>query len=258
MQKLTDKVAIITGAARGQGLATGRLFAAEGATVVLTDIRADSFQSVAHEFGDRAQFHAHDVSKQADWETVVSSTLARFGHIDILVNNAGVVHIAPFLDSELSDLERVLNVNLVGTYLGMKSVLPSMLEHQTGSIINISSISGLTGMEGMALYSASKWGVRGLTRSVALEVAGRGVRINSVHPGAIDTPMLNPNADLDPVAAAQQQGIPIGRLGRPDEVAKVSLFLASEDSSYVTGAELQVDGGWTSGVGSEGAVAPAL
>lgn len=254
MTKLQGKVAIITGAARGQGAATAQLFAREGCAVIVTDISGGD--DVMRDVGDLGRFHRHDVADAADWRKVVDAATAEFGRIDILVNNAGVVHIGDFLGTSPADFQKVLNINLMGAFHGMQAVLPGMLERKAGSIVNISSVSGMTGMAGMSIYSASKWGIRGLTRSVALEVAPHGIRINSIHPGAINTPMLNPNNDIDQNAAARHQRIAMGRLGQPDEIANASLFLASDDASYMTGTEMVIDGAWIAGLTSDGAVDP--
>lgn len=246
--RLQGKVAIITGAARGQGEATARLFAAEGATVILTDRLVDQGEAVAREIGGDARFCAHDVTDEAAWAAIVKETLAAHGKIDVLVNNAAITAFTPILDTSREDLDRILAINLVGPYLGIQAVVPAMARQKSGSIVNISSVNGLRGTVGMSAYDASKWGVRGISKALALELAPDGIRVNSVHPGAIDTPMLNPNGDLDSAQAAQEYGIAFGRIGRPIEVAHASLFLASDDASYVTGAELAVDGAWTSGL----------
>jgi 3alpha(or 20beta)-hydroxysteroid dehydrogenase len=257
MERLKGKVAIVTGAARGQGAATAKLFLENGATVILTDIRSDDAHSLMSELpSQQTRCHRLDVADEQSWALVVNETVREFKRIDVLVNNAGIVHLAPFLQTTKTDLERLLSVNLFGPFLGMRAVLPHMLTRGAGSIINISSISGLTGMAGMSAYSASKWGLRGITRSAAYEFAARGVRVNSIHPGAIDTPMVNPHGNLDSRAAARQQRIPIGRLGMPSEIAQATLFLASDDASYISGAEIVVDGGWTTALPSEGAVDP--
>ena len=247
MNRLQGKIALITGAAQGQGSATARLFAQHGATVILTDIQ-EKGAHVAAQIGAAARFHLHDVSDEAAWNHIVSSTISELGHLDILINNAAVAHFAPIVDTQKADFERVLAINLVGPYLGMKTVLPKMLSRGRGSIVNVSSVNGLRGTSAMCAYDASKWGLRGMTKTVALEVSGAGVRVNSIHPGAIDTPMLNPNNDLDPQKTGQQYGIPLGRTGRAEEVAEASLFLASDAASYISGAELCVDGAWSAGL----------
>jgi 3alpha(or 20beta)-hydroxysteroid dehydrogenase len=248
MNRLQGKVAIVTGAARGQGEITARLFAAEGALVVVTDVLQDEGRAVAKDIGGAATFIAHDVSSEAAWEQVAAEALRLFGHIDILINNAAINYLKPLAATPRADFDKVLAINLVGPFLGMKAVAPQMRQQKSGSIVNISSVNGLRGTTGMSIYDASKWGVRGMTKSLALELAPQGIRVNSVHPGAIDTPMLNPNGDLDPVNAGKEFGIAIGRIGRPSEVAQASLFLASDEASYISGAELAVDGAWTAGL----------
>ena len=247
MSRLKDKVAIITGAARGQGEATARLFAAEGCAVVMTDLLEAEGEAVASSIGDRARYLRQDVSSEADWANVVDLALSAFGKVDILLNNAAIAHFAAIEDTSKDDLVRLLTVNVVGQYLGIKAVLPLMKRARTGSIVNISSVDGLRGTTGLSAYDACKWGVRGLTKAVALEGAPFNVRANSVHPGAIDTPMLNPAGASDTTPIATGLGIPSGRVGQPAEVAAVSLFLASDDASYVSGAELAVDGAWRAG-----------
>lgn len=248
MGRLQDKVAIVTGAARGQGEATARLFAAEGARVVLTDVLTQEGREVARALGDRAMFLEHDVTDEAAWATVVNETLDRFGQVDVLVNNAAVSLFAPLMDTSKADFDRVLSINLIGCFLGMKAVVPTMQAARRGSIVNISSVNGLRGTVGMSAYDAGKWAVRGMSKAVALELAPHGIRVNTVHPGAIDTPMLNPGNALDTGKMAKTFGIAFGRVGRPDEVAQASLFLASDDASYISGAELAVDGTWSAGL----------
>jgi 3alpha(or 20beta)-hydroxysteroid dehydrogenase len=247
MGRLQGKRAIVTGAARGQGEATARLFAAEGAKVVIADVLEDEGRTLAAELGDAALFIRLDISSEEGWAAAVAQTLDRFGGIEVLINNGAVTYYNGILKTPKADLERILAINAMGPYLGMKAVLPTMIAARRGSIVNISSVNGLRGTYGMSAYDAAKWAVRGMTKSVALEMAQHGIRVNSVHPGAIDTPMLNPNDD-DMQALAQELVIPFRRVGRPAEVAAASLFLASDEAAYVSGAELAVDGAWTSGL----------
>jgi len=248
MNRLDNKVAIITGAARGQGEATARLFAAEGCSVILTDVLKPEGEAVAASIGQGALFVQHDVSSEEDWAAVVETATSTFGKVDILVNNAAIAHFASIEDTGKDDLMRLLSVNVVGQYLGIKAVLPLMKAARRGSIVNISSVDGLRGTTGLSAYDACKWGVRGLTKAVALEGAAFNVRANTVHPGAIDTPMLNPTGATDTTPIAKGLGIPFGRVGQSPEVAAASLFLASDEASYVSGAELAVDGAWTAGL----------
>jgi 3alpha(or 20beta)-hydroxysteroid dehydrogenase len=240
MGRLQDKVAIITGAASGQGAAEARLFAAEGAKVVVTDI-SDAGAAVAAELGDAGVFVHHDVASESDWSAVVGKTLERFGRIDVLVNNAGVYKPANLVDTDHALWDLHYRVNQYSVFLGMKAVVATMTAAGRGSIVNISSQAGMNNMAGMFAYASSKWAVRGMTKLAASEFGGAGIRVNSVHPGIIDTPMLGTNT---PERLKQFEAlVPMGRLGTPDEVAELVLFLASDAASYVTGSEITIDGG---------------
>lgn len=243
--RLDGKVAIVTGAARGQGESEARLFAAAGARVVLTDLLAEEGEAVAASIGEAAVFVRHDVTSADGWAEVAERAREAFGRIDVLVNNAGIWRTAP-VDQETEErFERILRINLVGPFLGIRAVVPSMREAGGGSIVNISSTAGLRGIPGHAAYGSSKFGLRGLTRSSALDLAADGIRVNSVHPGAIDTPMI--------AAAGYERGAggfdraPLHRVGVPEDVAELVLFLASDASSYITGTEFAIDGGLTTG-----------
>lgn len=240
--RLAGKVAIVTGAARGQGEAEARLFAAEGARVVLTDVLADEVAAVAASLGAAAAAMAHDVSDEGTWSDVVALATDRFGGVDVLVNNAAIHRIRPLLDETPDDLHRILDVNLVGAILGMKAVVPVMEERGGGSIVNISSLAAQSGFWGHGAYAAAKWGLRGVSRVAAVELGPLGIRVNSVYPGMVDTAMLPPAGDPG-TDAARTAHLPLGRVGRPSEVAETVLYLASDASSYVTGAELVIDGG---------------
>lgn len=244
MSRLAGKVAIITGAARGQGEATARLFADEGCTVILTDVLETEGQAVAASIGGAARFMRHDISDEGAWARVVAAA----GQVDILINNAAIPLFQRIENTTKQDVERLLSINAVGTFLGIKAVLPLMKEARKGSIVNISSINGFRGTVGMSAYDMCKWAIRGVTKSAALEAAAFNVRVNSVHPGAIDTPMLNPSDEPAGEGMAKALGIPFGRVGLPKEIAYASLFLASDEASYVSGAELAVDGAWSSGL----------
>lgn len=248
MGRLAGKVAIVTGGARAMGAATVRLFAAEGAKVVIADVLADEGQALAAEIGEAAAFVRLDVTDEANWRAVVDETTARFGAVDVLVNNAGIITFSSLTDTSLEDFERVLRVNLVGAFLGMKTVGAAMLAKGAGSIVNISSLDGMRGVNSLGAYASSKWGLRGLTKVAALEFGHRGVRVNSVHPGGVNTPMANPMVASADQLNADYGRVPLQRIGEPEEVARASLFLASDEASYVCGAELLVDGGWMSGV----------
>lgn len=242
MRRLEGKIALVTGGARGQGEQEGRLFAAEGARVVLTDVLDDEGKATAADIGEAATYHHHDVTSEHDWESVVAAVIEEHGHIDVLVNNAGIFSISPMVLTSEAEYRRVIDVNQIGTFLGMKAVAPHMAERRAGSIINISSVAGLGGSPGMIAYAASKWAVRGMTRSAAMELAGSNVRVNSIHPGIIETPML---AEFTKWGIMPQviERVPLGRSADAHEVAQLALFLASDDSSYCTGSEFTIDGG---------------
>ena len=244
MARLKEKVAIITGAARGQGLACARLFAEEGAEVVMTDVLAAEGQSAADEIG--ASFHHHNVSSEEEWQVVADTTLSEFGRIDILVNNAGIFHSASLRKHTLEDFRRILEVNVVGAFNGMKAVAPAMVEQRGGSIINISSAAGLRASVGAIGYGASKFAVTGMTKTAAVELAKHGVRVNSVHPGAIETEMLMEVAGGDASRIQRfASGAPMKRNAEPKEIARMVLFLASDEASFSTGSEFVADGGVT-------------
>ena len=240
--RLDGKVALITGGARGQGGAEGELFAAEGATVHLTDVLVDEGEALAARIG--GTFHQHDVTDADAWEAIVKTVVADHGRIDVFVNNAGIFRIAPLLATDRELWDRIIAVNQTGVYLGLAAVAPVMVSQRSGSIINISSIAGLRGAGTAFAYGASKWAVRGMTRSAAQELAPHQVRVNSIHPGIIDTPMA---AEFDRVGVRQTltERIPVGYMATADDVAKLALFLASDDSTYCTGSEFVVDGGFT-------------
>jgi 3alpha(or 20beta)-hydroxysteroid dehydrogenase len=244
MGRLEGKVALITGGARGQGAQEAELFASEGAAVVITDVLDDEGKQTAASIGEQATYHHHDVTREADWTGVVEAILSEHGQLDVLVNNAGIVAISPLVMTTEEDYRRVIDVNQVGVFLGMKAVVPHMVERQTGSIVNISSVAGLMGSPGMIAYGASKWAVRGMTKAVALEVASFGVRVNSIHPGIIETPMLE-EFERWGIMSAVMQRVPVGRKADAVEVARLALYLASDESAYSTGSEFVVDGGMT-------------
>lgn len=241
MGRVDGRVAIVTGGARGLGAAQARLLAAEGASVVVTDVLAEQGRELAGQLGDRARFVDHDVSDAAGWSEVVRAAEDAFGPVSVLVNNAGILREAPLESLDEADYRRVVDVNQVGVFLGMRAVVPSMRRAGGGSIVNISSVAGIVGFPGFLGYVASKWAIRGMTKAAALELAGDRIRVNSVHPGVIDTEMTRGLSAGDAAVAAQ----PIPRKGRPEEIARLVCFLASDESSFSTGSEFVADGGLT-------------
>ena len=244
MTDLDGKVAIITGGARGQGAAEATLFVANGATVLIADVLDDIGVETARSLGDHAQYQHLDVTDESGWAQVVEVAIRQFGRLDILVNNAGIFRLASVIDTSLEMYEQIMAVNATGVFLGMKAVAPTMMAQRSGCVINISSVAGLQGAGGAFAYSTSKWAVRGMTKAAAQELAPYGVRVNSVHPGIIDTAMLQ-EFDAAGVREAVRARIPLGREAQPAEVAELVLYLASDASRYSTGSEFVVDGGMT-------------
>lgn len=247
MGRLSGKVAIVTGASQGMGEATARLFASEGAKVVLGDVKEDAGKAVAKSIGDDALFQKLDVSSDESWRDLVAAAVSRFGGVDVLVNNAGLVHFTAIENFNPNDANAILGVNIVGPMLGAKHCVPHMKAKRKGVIVNISSVDGLRGCNGLTLYTASKWAVRGLTKSLAYELGPAGIRVCSVHPGAVDTPMGNHRGQKGDELNANYKRVPLQRIGQPEEIARASLFVASDEASYITGAEIAVDGGWSAG-----------
>jgi 3alpha(or 20beta)-hydroxysteroid dehydrogenase len=242
MAMLDGKVAIVTGAARGQGAAAARRFVEEGAQVVVADVLDDAGAETVAALGDAARYRHLDVSSEQGWDDVVAETVADFGKLDVLVNNAGVLHFSALPDTTLADYERVIRVNQIGTFLGMRAA--SRVMGAGGSIVNLSSVEGIAGMPYVVAYTASKFAIRGMTKVAALELGPRGIRVNSVHPGMIDTKMVQDaigghEVDLTPVT----KKLALQRVGRAEEIAELVLFLASDRSSYSTGSEFIADGG---------------
>lgn len=241
MQRFAGKTAIVSGAARGMGASHCRAIAAEGGNVVVADILDDDGKALAEELGDIARFVHLDVTDAAAWEQAVATAKEAFGGVHVLVNNAGVLAQGAIIEGDPDAFRRVIDINLTGVYLGMRAAAPAIRDAGGGAIVNISSTAGLQGYAYLSGYAASKWGVRGLTKVAALELGPLGIRVNSVHPGPIETPMT---ADIgDDVAAGQ----PIARFGAPEEVSRLVCFLASDDASYSTGTEFVIDGGQTTG-----------
>lgn len=257
MGKLDGRVVLITGAARGQGEQEARLFAAEGANVVLADVLDEQGEALAKEIGDSARYLHLDVSREEEWTAAVAATTEAFGRLDGLVNNAGILRFNELASTPLEEYQLVVQVNQVGAFLGMRAAIPALEAAGGGTIVNTASYTALSGMALLTSYAATKAAIVGMTRVAAMEVAAKGIRVNAMCPGAIDTPMSNP-AQLDPdsdLAASSaaldefyKKLLPMGRIGRPAEVAKLALFLTSDDSSYITGQPFVIDGGWLAGI----------
>jgi 3alpha(or 20beta)-hydroxysteroid dehydrogenase len=252
MGRLDGKVALITGGARGMGKSHVRSFVAEGARVVFGDVLDDLGPAVAAELGQEScRYLHHDVTSEPDWAAAVAAAVGTFGRLDILVNNAGILVQAPITEMPLTEFRRVLDVNAGGCWLGMKSVVEPMKAAGGGSIINISSIEGLTGAADCTAYAASKFAIRGMTKAAAQELGRFGIRVNSVHPGGILTAMVFDTAQTMDAERGERymKALPLGRFGKSREVSKLVAFLASDESSYCTGAEFVADGGILSGPG---------
>jgi 3alpha(or 20beta)-hydroxysteroid dehydrogenase len=258
MGRLDGKVALITGGARGMGKSHVRHFVAEGARVVFGDVLDDKGRYVADGLGTQScRYVHHDVTSEDDWAVAVATATEVFGGLDVLVNNAGVLRFASITDMPLADFRQILDVNAVGCWLGMKSVIEPMKAGGGGSIVNISSIEGFTGAAGLSAYSASKFAVRGMTKAAAQELGQFGIRVNSVHPGGVMTRMIMEQISATQTAVpghvvdgeAFLKALPISRMAEPIEISRLVAFLASDDSSYSTGSEFVADGGVLSGPG---------
>ncbi len=246
--RLENKVAFVSGGARGMGAAEAKLFAREGAKVVIGDVLDDEghqAEAAINELGGECLYVHLDVSNEENWASAISDTVSRFGKLDILVNNAGVVSRVMLEELSVSEWDRVMDINAKGVFLGTKAAIPEMRKAGGGSIVNISSISGFAGQSYVsAAYNASKGAVRIFTKSTAIQYAAEGIRANSIHPGPIDTPMTAFRQGDPAAIAASIARVPIGRNGVPDDVAYGVLYLASDESSFVTGSELVIDGGY--------------
>ncbi|MBV1907450.1 MAG: glucose 1-dehydrogenase [Pseudomonadales bacterium] len=250
MGKLEGRVAIVTGAARGQGAAEAKILIQEGARVMLTDVLDSEGEALARELGENAKYMHHDVCNEDEWLSVLAATEDQFGAVQILVNNAGILKLGKLTETPLEEYMQVINVNQVGVFLGMKTVAGSMKKAGGGSMVNISSIDGLVGMTFATAYVASKFAVRGMTKVAALELGQFGIRVNSIHPGGVQTKMVE---DLG--TGGESSGgnmfnkVPLGRIGQPEDIARLVLFLASDDSNYSSGGEFLIDGGMLAGFG---------
>jgi 3alpha(or 20beta)-hydroxysteroid dehydrogenase len=245
---LVGACAIVTGAARGQGAAEARALVAEGARVLVTDVLDDEGEALVKELGDAARYQHLDVTDETQWTQAVAAAEAAFGPVRVLVNNAGILRHGTLVQTDRAAFELTMTVNVTGSYLGMRAVTPSMTKLGVGSIVNISSVGGLTGQKGAIAYVTSKWAVRGMTKAAATELAKYGIRVNSIHPGAIKTRMIADDSFDDAAFIARHKDrMPIRRMGTSEDVAEAVVFLASDRSSYITGAELTVDGGWAIG-----------
>ncbi|AZM57702.1 short-chain dehydrogenase [Streptomyces sp. WAC 01529] len=260
--KLNGRVIIVTGAARGQGEQEARLFAAEGAKVIVADVLDAQGEALAKEIGEEegegAATYVHlDVGREADWRAAVALAKEAHGKIDGLVNNAGILRFNELVHTPLEEFQQVIQVNQVGCFLGIRTVAPEIAAAGGGTIVNTASYTALTGMAYVGAYAATKHAILGLTRVAALELAAKNIRVNAVCPGAVDTPMTNP-AQLDPaadpeaakeaVAGLYKKLVPLGRIGTAREIAALALFLTGDDSTYITGQPFVIDGGWLAGV----------
>jgi len=246
MSRLSGKVAVITGASQGMGASHARSFVAQGAKVILGDVNEEGGAKLASELGQNALFVKQDVTRKADWDTIIKLGKERFGHINVLVNNAGIIGtLASTIDLTEQEYQRICSVNQTAVFLGMQAVIPGMLQAGGGSIVNISSVAGMVAIYGSpnVAYVASKFAVRGMTKQVAVEYGGRNIRVNSVHPGYIKTPMMAAATDESGGEAVKQ--IPLKRMAESSEVSNLVIFLASDESSFITGTEHVIDGGMT-------------
>ncbi len=242
MKRFDNRTVIVTGGARGMGASHARGFVAEGANVVIADVLEQEGQTLADELGDQAIFSRLDVTNEKDWAATVAAAEDAFGPVSVLVNNAGIVRFGPIAETEPTAWRQVIDINLTGTYLGIRAVAPSMRKAGGGAIVNTSAAAGMIGQFGLASYVSSKWGLRGLTKTAALELARDNIRVNSIHPGPVRTPMVG-GPDAADAAAAHLRGLAIPRMAEPEEITRLVLFVASEEASFSTGSEFIADGG---------------
>jgi len=242
MKRFENRTVIVTGGARGMGASHARGFVAEGANVVIADVLEHEGRTLADELGDQAIFSRLDVTSDKDWAAIVAAAEDAFGPVSVLVNNASIVRFGPIAETEPAAWRQVIDINLTGTYLGIRAVVSSMRKAGGGAIVNISSAAGMIGSFGVGAYVASKWGVRGLTKTAALELARDRIRVNSIHPGATRTTMAA-QPDVEAVMAASVRGLAIPRIAEPEELTRLVLFVASDEASFSTGSEFIADGG---------------
>ncbi len=253
MGRLDGKVALVTGGAGGNGAATARAFVEEGARVAIADVASEPGMALASELGDGAHYVGLDVTDEDQWSSGVSEVRDRFGRLDVLINNAGILRFGGVESTSVDDYLAVIRVNQIGVFLGMRAAVLAMKEAGGGSIVNVSSVEGIRGSGGLLAYCASKFAVRGMTKSAAVELGSSGIRVNAVEPGVIDTPMVRAQGlkgmDLDGLFGK----IPAARVGQPEDIANLMVFLASDESRYFTGADFVIDGGATAFIGWGGA-----
>ncbi len=251
--RLEGKVAVISGAARGIGAAAARRFVAEGAKVLIGDILDDDGKQTADDIGDGCVYQHLDVTSEDDWAAAIERAETEFGPVSVLVNNAGILEFGSIPKTSKEQFLKTVMVNQVGCFLGMQAVIGSMEKAGGGAIVNTSSVEGLGGMPWLIAYTASKWAVRGMSKAAALELTRQNIRVNSIHPGAIKTPMTGAATESAGGSAEEVdiigQMVPLKRMGQPEEVANLMLFLASDESAYCTGAEFVMDGGATASSG---------
>ena len=242
MKRFDSRTVIVTGGARGMGASHARGFLAEGANVVIADVLEQEGRTLADKYGDHALFSRLDVTSDRDWAATVAAAENAFGPVSVLVNNAAIVRFGPIAETEPAAWRQVIDINLTGTYLGIRAAVPSLRKAGGGAIVNISAAAGMIGQFGLGSYVASKWGMRGLTKTAALELARDKIRVNSVHPGAIRTPMVA-GPDTAALAAAAVSGLALPRMAEPEEITRLVLFVASDEASFSTGSEFIADGG---------------
>ena len=246
MKRFDNRTVIITGGARGIGASTTRGFVGEGANVVIADILEQEGRSLAEDLGDQAIFSRLDVTRDTDWAATVAAAEDAFGPVSVLVNNAGMVRFGPIAETEPAAWRQVIDTNLTGTYLGIRAVVPSMRKVAGGAIVNIAAAAGMTAQFGLGAYVSSKWAIRGLTKTAALELARDNIRVNSIHPGGVRTPMSS-GPDTAAALAAAAKGLAIPRFAEPEEITRLVLFVASDEASFSTGSEFIADGGYLLG-----------